>query len=88
MDLFPTEQPYVVAKLEDGNGFSLSNGSQIGDFIANGQMVYAEPEGILDPSQQKSGGESVPLHGGQNALELVTMLNSLQYNILHKLAIS
>jgi len=25
MDLFPSEQPYVVAKIEDVNGFSLSN---------------------------------------------------------------
>ena len=25
MDLFPMEQPYVVAKIEDSNGFSLSN---------------------------------------------------------------
>ena len=36
LDLFPNEQPYVVAKLEDAHGFSLSNGSNIGDFIANG----------------------------------------------------
>ena len=33
LDLFPNEPPYVVAKLEDHNGFSLSNGSNIGDFI-------------------------------------------------------
>lgn len=25
MDLFPMEQPYVVAKIEDANGYSLSN---------------------------------------------------------------
>ena len=36
LDLFPNEQPYVVAKLEDANGFSLSNGSSIGDFIQDG----------------------------------------------------
>lgn len=36
MELFPAEPPYVVAKLEDANGFSLSNGSNIGDFISNG----------------------------------------------------
>ena len=36
LDLFPNEQPFVVAKLEDHNGFSLSNGSNIGDFIQNG----------------------------------------------------
>ena len=37
LDLFPNEQPYVVAKLDDANGFSLSNGSNIGDFIQSGQ---------------------------------------------------
>ena len=36
LDLFPNENPYVVAKLEDTHGFSLSNGSNIGDFITNG----------------------------------------------------
>jgi hypothetical protein len=36
MELFPVEPPYVVAKLEDANGFSLSNGSNIADFIQNG----------------------------------------------------
>lgn len=36
LDLFPNEPPYVVAKLEDANGFSLSNGSNVGDFIQNG----------------------------------------------------
>ena len=33
LDLFPNEQPYVVAKLEDSNGYSLSSNSCIGDFI-------------------------------------------------------
>ena len=32
-DLFPNEPPYVVAKIDDMNGFSLSNGSFIKDFI-------------------------------------------------------
>ena len=36
LDLFPNEPPYVVAKLDDMNGFSLSNGSYIRDFIQNG----------------------------------------------------
>ena len=36
LDLFPNEPPYVVAKIEDTNGYSLSNGSNIGDFIQNG----------------------------------------------------
>ena len=50
LDLFPNEQPYVVAKLEDTHGFSLSNGSNIGDFISNGQMIFAQPESVSDPS--------------------------------------
>ena len=33
LDLFPNEPPYVVAKIEDANGFSLSNGSYIRDFL-------------------------------------------------------
>jgi hypothetical protein len=64
LDLFPNEQPYVVAKLEDSHGFSLSNNSNIGDFIANGQMIFAQPEGVSDPNQGSSpmGGEVI--HGG------------------------
>ena len=88
MELFPVEPPYVVAKLEDANGFSLSNGSNIGDFIQNGQMVYAEPENLLDPNRQdydlnvSRSMPVLPLHGGQNSNELITMLQSLQNNIL------
>ena len=80
MELFPSEQPYVVAKLEDANGFSLSNGSNIGDFISNGQMVYAEPERLFDPSKQNESLSGTAnfnvqaIHGGQNIFELVTML--------------
>tara|TARA_B110000285_G_scaffold226828_1_gene287166 strand:- start:533 stop:691 length:159 start_codon:yes stop_codon:yes gene_type:complete len=52
-------------------------------------MVYAEPENLLDPSRKANydlnGSQSVPvlpIHGGQNANELLTMLQSLQSNIL------
>mmetsp|Transcript_4575 Transcript_4575/g.6936 ORF Transcript_4575/g.6936 Transcript_4575/m.6936 type:complete len:271 (+) Transcript_4575:92-904(+) len=90
LDLFPNEQPYVVAKLEDLNGFSLSNGSNIGDFIQSGQVIIAQPEPLGDPSFSKVAGmEKLPeLHGGSNPLELVGMLRNLQKNMLSKLAIN
>jgi hypothetical protein len=66
LDLFPNEQPYVVAKLEDTHGFSLSNGSSIGDFISNGQMVYAQPEGVSDPNQSATPDGAQNIHGGKN----------------------
>ena len=53
MDLFPTEQPYVVAKIEDANGFSLSNQSNVEDFIVNGQNVFAIPERLVDPHRNR-----------------------------------
>lgn len=88
MELFPMEQPYVVAKVEDNNGYSLSNQSNVEDFITNGMTVYALPESLLDPSEQNAKYDNVHLHAGQNITELVHMLNSLQHNILKKLATS
>jgi hypothetical protein len=40
-ELFPNEPPFVVAKLEDTNGFALSNSSQIGDVINEGDRLVA-----------------------------------------------
>lgn len=94
MDLFPMEQPYVVAKIEDASGYSLSNQSNIEDFITNGMTVYALPEQLVDPSHDaldtgaKVGYDNVHLHAGQNLPELVQMLSSLQHNILKKMATS
>jgi hypothetical protein len=92
MDLFPMEQPYVVAKIEDASGYSLSNQSYVQDFITQGMTVYALPEQLLDPSQEMGTGgggfENVHLHAGQNITELVQMLSSLQHNILKKMATS
>ena len=58
-------------------------------------MVYAEPENLLDPSAKDKfdlnasrSTPVLPIHGGQNANELLTMLQSLQNNILQKLAMS
>lgn len=87
LDLFPNEPPYVVAKLEDATGFSLSNGSNIGDFIGNGQVVYAQPEVVQDPRQRGGDSADMVVHGGsQNPLELLQMMQSLQRSTLHKLA--
>ena len=65
MDLFPNEQPYVVAKLEDENGFALSNNSNIGDFLVSGQGVIAQPEPLKDPQEN--------IHGG-GAAEMLQMM--------------
>jgi len=49
------------------------------------------PERLVDPHRTGAEGESVDevaIHGGSNALELVQMLQTLQHNILTKLAIS
>ena len=40
-DLFPNEPPFVVAKLEDEYGYSLSNSSRVGDFLKFGDRVIA-----------------------------------------------
>ena len=44
VDLFPNEPPYIVAKLEDEYGYSLSNSSQVMDFLKHGDRVKAQPE--------------------------------------------
>jgi Cdc14 phosphatase binding protein N-terminus len=43
-DLFPYEPPYIVAKLDDEYGFSLSNNSKVSDFLKFGDRVTALPE--------------------------------------------
>ena len=40
-DLFPYEAPYIVAKLDDEYGYSLSNSSKIGDFLKFGDRITA-----------------------------------------------
>lgn len=46
-DLFPNEPPFVVAKLEDEYGYSLSNSSRVGDFLKYGDRIVAQPELLL-----------------------------------------
>ena len=38
VDLFPNEPPFIVAKLEDEYGYSLSNSSLVQDFLKYGKL--------------------------------------------------
>ena len=42
-ELFAAEPPYVVAKLEDSQGFALSNQSQIRDVCVTGEPLLLTP---------------------------------------------
>jgi hypothetical protein len=55
-DLFPYEPPYIVAKLDDEFGFSLSNNSRVGEFLKFGDRVTAQPENLLSSSTNDSSG--------------------------------
>ena len=77
-DLFPNEPPFVVAKLEDEYGYSLSNSSKVGEFLKYGDRVVAQPETLIDPSKRNlDGTNGMALHGGSNTEELLTMLRNL-----------
>jgi hypothetical protein len=43
-ELFPNDPPYVVAKLEDGDGFAFSNSSLLQDVASAGDRLVALPE--------------------------------------------
>lgn len=64
VDLFPAEQPFVVAKLEDQHGYSLSNNSLIGEFMKAGDYVYAQPEQFSQVTDSNFDGPA--LRGGGN----------------------
>jgi hypothetical protein len=90
-DLFPNEPPFVVAKLEDEYGYSLSNSSRVGDFLKYGDRIVAQPELLIDASRRQvdgAPGSGVNLHGGSNTEELLTMLKNLQTTIVNKIAMS
>ena len=40
VDLFPNEPPFIVAKLEDEYGYSLSNSSLVQDFLKYGKFNF------------------------------------------------
>ena len=82
VDLFPAETPFVVAKLEDEYGYSLSNGSVVGDFLKHGDRIIAQPEGFVDAAGGSTpGGAAMPgkgLYGGGNTSDLLAMIQNLQ----------
>ena len=93
VDLFPAETPFVVAKIEDEYGYSLSNGSVVGDFLKHGDRIVAQPEGFVDQMGGGStpGGAPMPgrgLYGGGNTSDLLAMIQNLQQSVVAKLASS
>lgn len=70
-ELFPNEPPYVVAKLEDNEGFALSNSTQICDVVKADDRLVALPE-----EQPMSPSSVQVLHGGQNAVEHLEALKN------------
>lgn len=83
VDLFPSEPPFIVAKLEDEYGYSLSNNSTVGDFLKHGDRIIAQPEGMGGHMTLNEDGEpSMPmgrgLAGGGNTEDLIMMLKNLQ----------
>ena len=88
VDLFPTEPPYIVAKLEDDKGFSLSNGSVVGEFLQHGDRIYAQPESLSNIRGQYARDNTRGLQGGGNSQDLLEMLKNLQTSIVTKLVSS
>lgn len=69
-DLFPLEPPFIVAKIDDDQGYSLSNNSRVGEFLKYGDRVSALPENL----NNREGGS---IGGGGNTEDLVIMLKNL-----------
>ena len=88
VDLFPSEPPFIVAKLEDEKGFSLSNNSLVGEFLQHGDRIYAQPEGVSEIRSGGGGDHVKGLHGGGNSQDLIEMLKNLQTSVVAKLAAS
>lgn len=63
-ELFPTEPPYVVAKLQDQNGYALSSNSKAADVLTHNDVVSA---------MQDMTDEGV-LHGGRDSREHILLL--------------
>lgn len=42
-DLFPLEEPFICAKLEDEFGYALSNSSKINELLKGGDRIIALP---------------------------------------------
>ena len=43
-ELFPHENQFICAKIEDERGYSLSNASYVEDLLRHGDKVFAVPE--------------------------------------------
>lgn len=79
LDLFPSEQPFIVAKLEDEHGYSLSNNSSVGEFLKHGDRIYAQPEKFGGAARAGDDPEAAAdLRGGGNTSDLLEMLRGLQ----------
>lgn len=87
VDLFPDETPYIVAKLEDTQGFSMSNQSLVGDFLKSSDHIYARPENLgVGSSDRASGDIASGLVGGGNINDMLEMLRSVQKSVVNKIA--
>jgi hypothetical protein len=58
-ELYPQEPPFVVAKIQDREGFAVSGSSKVSDVVGHGDIVYA-----LQSTDQI-------MHGGQDSREHV-----------------
>jgi len=63
-----------VAKLEDKEGFALSNSSKVVDVTKPNDRLTALPEENTNPKSPQMPGAS--LHGGQNAIEHLEALKN------------
>jgi hypothetical protein len=73
-ELFPREKPFIVSKIEDQYGYSLSNNTSVGDLLKSDDRVVALAE------TNSSGFVS-----GNDITELISMMTNMQENIISKL---
>ena len=78
--MFPFEPPFIVAKIDDEQGYSLSNNSKVGEFLKQGDRISALPENL-----GHNGGGNGASTGG-NTEDLVVMLRNLQGSLVNKIA--
>jgi len=63
-ELFPNEPPYVVAKIEDTEGFAFSNSSCLADVARTQDKLVVLPEEAVGPISPSSNAPMPNLHGG------------------------
>ena len=64
-ELYPAEPPFVVAKLQDRNGFAMRGNSKVNEVLSNGDLLFAA-EANEDP------------HGGKDSREHILLLANMQ----------